>query len=321
MASVSLLSIVIPIYNVEAVVAPLVKQLVAIAEHRAVELVFVDDGSTDDSASIVNDLIAEVPAASMLHQANAGLSAARNHGLTAATGEYVWFVDSDDLLNAELLPAVFETLQNKRPDLVQFGWVPFQDQPEFTHVELNWRQATGKQLFAELANNQLQNYPWAHICLRRLYQDADVQFPEGLLFEDMPTTFKLFLASDHALVTQAPVYAYRKRPNSIVNVVSDQSMQDLWRVAQMVTKDTATLVDRQHASQLVEMAQLIALGRTMEGTESPAAVALRKQILKAYCTRAWEHQGKALLKTRVRQLLMKLQLYVPISRRRLRAKL
>ena len=321
MASAALLSIVVPIYNVEAVVAPLVKQLVAFGEQRAVELVFVDDGSTDQSAHIVNDLIANVPAATMIHQANAGLSAARNHGLTTATGEYVWFVDSDDLLNAKLLPSVFETLQSQRPDLVQFGWVPFQDQPVFADAELNWRKATGEQLFAELANNQLQNYAWAHICLRRLYQDAEVQFPEGLQFEDMPTTFKLFLASDQALVTPAPVYAYRKRPNSIVNVVSEQSMQDLWQVAQMVTNDTATLADRQHASQLVEMAQLIALGRTMEGAETPAALALRQTILKAYCTRAWEHQGKALLKTRVRQLLMKFQLYVPISRRRLRAKL
>ncbi|WP_461215318.1 glycosyltransferase [Lacticaseibacillus sp. GG6-2] len=320
MSAEYLLSVIVPIYNVENVLTPLVQQLVAFGQNGGVELVFVDDGATDRSADKVASLIAPAPYARLVHQANAGLSAARNHGLQLATGEYVWFVDSDDLLNEKLLPALLATLKDQQPDLLQFGFMPFADSATFPASTLAWSQATGAELFAELAENHLQNYAWAHIALRRLYEEADVRFPVGLQFEDMATTYKLFLASRDARVTAAPVYGYRQRAGSIVQVVSEQSMHDLWTIAGMITKETATIADRQHVSQLCEMAQLIALGRTMEGTESPGVKKLRHQIIHAYCHTHWEHQGVARLKTRLRKLLMIFQVYVPISRHRLQAR-
>ena len=313
-----LLSIVVPVYNVSAVVAPLAAQLAAIAATESVELVFVGDGSKDDSMQIVHAHTDGLARVTIVEQANAGLSAARNRGLQAATGDYVWFVDSDDLLDQAALGAMLQILKQRHPDLMQFGFTTFTTTPQFTTTAAQWATTDGATLFAQLAEDRLENYAWLHLARRRLYHEAQISFPEGLLFEDMATSYQLFLASKTVLVTDKPIYGYRTRQASIVNTISEQSMQDLWQIAQLVAAGTAQVGDRQHASQLAEMAQLIALGRTMEGAETAGARALRRRIVSAYLHTHWEHHGKALIKTRIRQLLMRTNLYVPMMHWRIR---
>ncbi|MFE0750725.1 glycosyltransferase family 2 protein [Gordonia sp. NPDC058843] len=90
----------------------------------AAELIFVDDGSTDDSVVRFKHLQAEVPLANsrLIQQAHAGVSVARNTGLSVATGDYVLFLDSDDWVSEELLDAIDAAVGSRTPDVCCWGW-------------------------------------------------------------------------------------------------------------------------------------------------------------------------------------------------------
>jgi glycosyltransferase involved in cell wall biosynthesis len=121
------LSVVVPVYNVEAFLAPMIDSLAPLAAW-AVEVIFVEDCSTDGSHARLVELLAASPLKSQVlrHDKNAGLSAARNTALTVASGTYVWFVDSDDTINPAELPAWFEKLETHDPDILLFDFANFE---------------------------------------------------------------------------------------------------------------------------------------------------------------------------------------------------
>ena len=104
-----LLSVIIPVYNVEHTLERCVQSVLA-QDVPDMEVILVDDGSTDGSSALC-DTYGNKKNITVIHQDNAGLSAARNTGLTVAQGRYVTFVDSDDYLDADLYPSLMKVLQ------------------------------------------------------------------------------------------------------------------------------------------------------------------------------------------------------------------
>ena len=104
-----LLSLIIPVYKVEAFIYQCLNSIFSqITENNSIELIIVNDGSPDNSMSIVEELTKDKPHITIVNQQNQGLSVARNTGLSHAKGEYVWFIDSDDWL----LPNAIEDVLN-----------------------------------------------------------------------------------------------------------------------------------------------------------------------------------------------------------------
>ena len=116
-----LISFVIPAYNVAPWLARCVGSILAEAGVE-VEVLLVDDGSTDDTPGICDDLARGDPRVRAIHQENGNVSAARNTGLDAARGEYVWFVDGDDGVAPGSLPLLEGLLERETPDLIRFGF-------------------------------------------------------------------------------------------------------------------------------------------------------------------------------------------------------
>ena len=117
------LSIIIPVYNVELYVEKCIRSC-ADQNFSDFELVIVNDGSTDSSAAIVNQVAKDYNNITVIHQANQGLSAARNVGLKAARGEYIWFIDSDDWIEQNCLERICNKLKDDLDILhLQFRYV------------------------------------------------------------------------------------------------------------------------------------------------------------------------------------------------------
>lgn len=115
-----LISVIVPVYNAQGSVSSCVHSILQGAP-ADLQLILVDDGSTDESPALCDQLAACDHRIQTIHQANGGASAARNAGLDAASGDYVLFVDADDQLLAQLWQTAVPALQTSRPDLYVFG--------------------------------------------------------------------------------------------------------------------------------------------------------------------------------------------------------
>ncbi len=115
------LSFIVPVYNVAPYLRKCVNSLLA-QDYEDYEIILVDDGSTDNSPQICDEYAEKGPSIHVIHQANAGLSAARNAGLKAAKGEYVCFVDSDDYWEPNVLGGLMEQVQRENLDVLRFDY-------------------------------------------------------------------------------------------------------------------------------------------------------------------------------------------------------
>lgn len=114
------LSIIIPVYNVEKFVAKCLNSILEQFDDNHVEIVIVNDGSTDNSNKIIQETIEGKKGITYVLQENQGLSVARNVGLKYSRGTYVWFIDSDDYLSEGAIGKVLSIIDNKDADVYAF---------------------------------------------------------------------------------------------------------------------------------------------------------------------------------------------------------
>ena len=130
-----LISVIVPVYNVK----PYLRRCVDSVLHqtyRNLEILLVDDGSTDASGAICDEYAAQEGRVTAVHQKNGGLSAARNTGLERAKGTYLCFVDSDDFLDSRMLETLCRDLQEQDADVAVVGFRMFEREEELAPAEL-----------------------------------------------------------------------------------------------------------------------------------------------------------------------------------------
>lgn len=220
--SVPLLSVIVPVYNTAAWLARCLDSICA-QTYRNLEILCVNDGSTDNSAAILEEYAARDKRIKVFTQSNAGLSAARNTGLKNATGEWLTGVDSDDYLERD---TYFHAMQQAtdKVDMVWFGVCiegektaeEYAGLIEYYRVKLE-----GVHNLDENVCRTMDANFWNKIYRRELIERYNLRFPEGLLYEDIP--FFHGYASVAAKVACVPgrYYHYLQRSSSIMG----QSMQ------------------------------------------------------------------------------------------------
>ena len=114
------LSIIVPVYNVEAYIAECLNSLVN-QNYQDYEIIVVDDGSPDGSMIIADDIAKKSDKIKIMHKENGGLSSARNFGLEHASGQYIWFVDSDDRIETDCLAQLVERMKKYDLDILSFN--------------------------------------------------------------------------------------------------------------------------------------------------------------------------------------------------------
>lgn len=226
------LSIIVPVYNVEQFIRPCVQSIFrqGLPEDEF-EVILVNDGTEDDSFGQIADLIADHSNVKVVEQANQGLSAARNTGLAACSGQYVLFLDSDDLLLPDSVAPLLQAGIEAGADLVIAGFVKMTNAeidrglPSFPEtIATSVKQ--GAEVFLHDLNAR-QCYVWRTLYRKAFLDSEQLRFIPGIYFEDVPFTVECYLKAKACIVTSRTFYIYRQRENSIVSSVSMRKLKDL----------------------------------------------------------------------------------------------
>ena len=214
------LSILIPVYNVAPYLRECIDSIAPQLPAKGVEVLLLDDVSTDGSLRICEDICAERGAAFRLirHQANGGISVVRNALLDEAKGEYIWFVDSDDEIAPGSLARIAAILKRHAPDLLLCDYrKKDKDVRSFIGPENSFstdREALVRGVFASR-----RMHIWSKIARRDIW-GSDLRFPAGRCFEDMATTPLLALRAQSFYYAPESWIRYRVREGSITAMLS-----------------------------------------------------------------------------------------------------
>lgn len=243
-----LLGVVIPAFGVEDYLDDCVRSLLA-QTHTRWQAVIVDDGSTDRSGEVAEAWAARDHRISVVHQPNAGLGAARNTGVAQVRGDFLAFLDSDDVLPPTAYADLLGALGRSGSDLATGSIVRWEDG---VLTEPPWM----RRLHRPLRGARVEDRPeilgdvfaWNKVWRRSAWDAAGLSWPEGVRYEDQPTTTRAFLDSTFDVLDEV-VYHWRIRPGSITQT-RDSSVRDLsdrWE-----TKRMALASVRAHGSPEVE---------------------------------------------------------------------
>lgn len=211
------LSIIVPVYNVENYIRKCIKSIIN-QTLKDIEIIVVNDGSTDSSIEKIVDLIEKNNNIKILNKKNGGLSSARNEGLKIAKGEYVAFVDSDDWIAKDMYEKLYNLACENNADIVQCDYINAYSEDDYIKVDNKEyiNKYTGEQVLHHLYDERFIKtvVVWNKIYRRNLFDN--ISFPEGKLHEDEFTTYKLIHKSKNIINTSLAMYFYRQREGSIM---------------------------------------------------------------------------------------------------------
>ncbi len=238
-----LLSVIVPIYNVEKFLHRCVQSILK-QTYRDLEIILVDDGSTDGSGRICDELGETDGRLRIIHQENGGLSAARNRGIEEAHGEYITFVDSDDYIDENMYHAMLMKMQEQNADMAVCGyskWLEEKDcivEPTIGVVE---GVLSGSDMFNLLFCEELS--VWMPVAWNKLYKKElwdNLRYPTGKCHEDEYVIHHLLNRCKTVVAMSERLYVYSVRAGSIMTSKSLKSSRD-WIEALL---DRAELFER-----------------------------------------------------------------------------
>lgn len=220
----ALVSVIVPIYNVEGYLDKCVESLLS-QTYKHLEIILVDDGSTDKSGEMVDSYVSKYKNVRALHKKNGGLSSARNAGIDVARGEWLVFVDSDDYVSSDYVSKLFDLAINNNADISTCSFEAFSDDNLKLKASPIWPDETLSGINA--MDDMLQKMRPAYVCLcmfrASLFKDNRVKFPEGREFEDVATKIKLLRYAKKVSFSNEKLYRYLIRKESITGSKISQS--------------------------------------------------------------------------------------------------
>ena len=210
----SCVSIVIPVYNVEDYLVECVES-VCNQTYDNLQIVLIDDGSTDTSGLMCEKLKNVDERIRVVHKENGGLSDARNTGICYATGEYVFYLDSDDYLEPDAIEILVKMAETEGADIVVGNYFYTYSDNE-TVAEFQFETEiilSNYEAMEALVTGKIQNFAWGKLIKRELAEKY--QFPKGKLFEDHYWAHLIFGEAQKVAVTNKTLLHYRQRDKSI----------------------------------------------------------------------------------------------------------
>ena len=229
------LSIIIPFYNVEKYIAECLDSVFAqdIPETEY-EVICVNDCSPDASRNIVMDYQKKHKNIILIeHETNKMLGAARNTGLKAAKGEYVWFIDSDDYIEKNVLKILLDFAYSNRLDILKFNSYRFNENSELTnfmHLPKSTEIIKGVEYCQNYLLSNWNLLTWSKIFKREFILTNNLFFPEGVYFEDNYHSIKAYFLAKHFSYINKSIYYYRINQNSIM------TSKNLWGPKKMADR-------------------------------------------------------------------------------------
>lgn len=219
-----LVSIIIPVYNVEAYVKRCIIS-VQRQTYKNIEVIIVDDGSTDASKAICDDIAAQDERLFVIHKPNGGLSSTRNAGIKAARGKYVAFVDSDDFVHVEYISVMHKIAVETGAEIVICDYERGKKSGfSIEKSDTSYNLYTSIQMLENWHSDfsTLETIACNKLILRDVFVKIDFHYPEGVFYEDIRTTHLLVDAADIIAVTGRKLYYYYQRKNSITKQLRNE---------------------------------------------------------------------------------------------------
>jgi len=237
-----LISIIIPVFNAEDyIVSSLQSVLKGITEE--IEVIIINDGSNDKSVSLIKLHFGEQILSKqfkLIEQQNAGVSVARNVGISSSEGKYIAFVDADDLLINNYFEQVLPIINEKSPDIIEFGYRRFSDEIDI----VTNRDGFTHKAFGELKTQDVIDGIFAvsifYTPLRIIKKSvvADLNFPVGVKFcEDMIFLYQLYQKSESIYHIDKALYAYRDNSNGATRNMKPEYIDAMLQLYQNLLED------------------------------------------------------------------------------------
>lgn len=225
--SMPLVSIIVPVYNVEEYVERCIKSIM-MQSHKNLEIILVDDGSTDESGAIC-DLYKEKDARiKVIHKKNGGLSDARNCGIRNSRGEYLAFVDSDDYIHSDYIEKMLETAVKSGSDIVLCSYRKIYSDGSHADCGVFSLSTDGKDVQNYLYNrkygSEIFDIAWNKLYKKELF--SGIWYPVGRIHEDYGTTYRILYRAEKVVVIPDILYYYVIRKGSLNQTRNLKSRMD-----------------------------------------------------------------------------------------------
>ena len=209
-----LISVIVPVYNVEKYLRQCLESIIN-QTYKNLEIILVDDGSTDNSGNICEEYAPKDNRIKVIHKTNSGLSSARNAGLDICTGEYIGFVDSDDWLEPDMYEILHDKMIEDQADIVNCGFYREYKEHREKFAVLEKCVYSGYDVIEQSYSSPYVCYAvWFKLYRRQCFDK--VRFPVGKNYEDLAIFFPTFEKARKVLVIPEALYHYRQRSTGIM---------------------------------------------------------------------------------------------------------
>ena len=224
-------SIIVPVYNVETYLSYCVDSLRQ-QTYKNIEIILVDDGSTDSSGEICDQYAREDDRIKVLHIENGGLSNARNTGVKESSTDWIVFIDSDDYYDHRAIEYLVKLRDKYRVDLVATPVIEVRDYENSDFLG-DFREKYSGKLDRRTALEQMfyGNYVGTHSGGKLYKKEILLRFPypNGMLYEDLSLAYEHIASCENIAVSALNLYKYYRRPGSIVNSKYSDRLLDFYK--------------------------------------------------------------------------------------------
>lgn len=232
-----LISVIVPVYNVEQYLEKCVNSIIN-QTYKNLEIILVDDGATDSSGNMCDELAKSDNRIKVYHKENGGLSDARNYGVERATGDYIGFVDSDDYIDSEMYEKLYEAIKKENVDVAECSLKVIYPGKIELFTDEKYYKVLGKTEYLEeyLTIKKIFGSVWTKLIKSDVAKK--LVFPKGKLYEDTYYAYDLIEKVDRYVIMNNPYYNYLMRENSITNAKFNPRILDLIEIVEKFHKTT-----------------------------------------------------------------------------------
>ncbi len=210
----ALISVIIPIYNAEEYLDSCIESIVN-QTYKELEIILIDDGSADRSSEMCDEWAKKDSRIKVIHTENGGGARARNFGLDAATGDYIAFVDSDDIIHPEMYDILYNCIIGNNCDVAECSYsteYPLEEKTDNSLIAVYNKEETVRE---NICGKHCQQLIWNKLYKREIV--GDIRFTAGKLIDDEFFVYKVLGNSNKTAVINSKLYFYRQQENSVMH--------------------------------------------------------------------------------------------------------
>lgn len=227
-----MISVIIPVFNVEEYIRECLESLLN-QTYKDLQLIIVDDGSTDSSVSILNEYKSKFDDITLLSQKNQGVSVARNLALNYVKGEYTLYIDSDDFLRKDMLELMYRKAEKSNADIIICEYFIYYSKDHKKNTIEQYAVDDSKayksdEVIDMMLNYDLQGQLWNKLFKTNLLKRNNFKFEDGRFIQDVFPVFKIICKSNNIVFINKALYYYRQRATSTVHKKNDKLTNDYY---------------------------------------------------------------------------------------------